>query len=180
MFSCKFCKLFSGQLIRILLTITTRQKWNLLAVPSENDLESDFLSNIFVEMSKNILNEGHRKMLFMIASNLMLAKFPRKVAIYLVKVNNWNTRTKCEIYSKLAIKTPERHVVSGIFIANFEHISFVPVFPFLTLNKYLIIFITGHARPRDCFYFFSFKTFLFMACWNKKLFIIMFLYFNFS
>ena len=45
----------SGQLIRILLTITTRQKWNLLAVPSENDLESDFLINIFVEMSKHIL-----------------------------------------------------------------------------------------------------------------------------
>ena len=28
--------------------------------------------------------------------------------IYLVKVNNRNTTTKCEIYSKLTIKTPER------------------------------------------------------------------------
>ena len=46
----------------------------------------------------------------MIASNLMLAKFPRKVDIYLIKVNNGNTRTKSEIYSKLAIKTPDgRH-----------------------------------------------------------------------
>ena len=99
-------------------------------------------------------------MLFMIASNLMLAKFPRKVAIYLVKVNNWNTRTKCEIYSKLAIKTPERHVVSGIFIANFEHISFVPVFSFLTLNKYLIIFITGHVHVTASIFFLLRRSFL--------------------
>ena len=28
--------------------------------------------------------------------------------IYLLKVNNRNTRTKCEICSKLTIKTPER------------------------------------------------------------------------
>ena len=29
--------------------------------------------------------------------------------IYLLQINNRNTRTRCEIYSKLAIKTPERH-----------------------------------------------------------------------
>ena len=28
--------------------------------------------------------------------------------IYLLKVNNRNTRTRCEICSKLTIKTPER------------------------------------------------------------------------
>ena len=28
--------------------------------------------------------------------------------IYLLKVNNKNTRTRCEICSKLTIKTPER------------------------------------------------------------------------
>ena len=35
--------------------------------------------------------------------------FPAR--IYLLKVNNRNTRTRCEIRSKLAIKTPERHWV---------------------------------------------------------------------
>ena len=30
------------------------------------------------------------------------------VGIYLLKVNNRNTRTRCEICSKLTIKTPER------------------------------------------------------------------------
>ena len=37
--------------------------------------------------------------------------------IYLLKVDNRNTRTRCEIRSKLTIKTPERHL-----IVNFEHV----------------------------------------------------------
>ena len=56
---------------------------------------------------------------------------------YMFKVNNRNTRTRCEICSKLTIKTPERcHLRrSGVFIVNFEHIShLVLVFLLLTLN----------------------------------------------
>ena len=43
--------------------------------------------------------------------------------IYLLKCNNRNTRKRCEICSKLTIKTPERRPwrCSGVFI-NFEHI----------------------------------------------------------
>ena len=55
--------------------------------------------------------------------------------IYLLKVNNKSTKTRCEICSKLTIKTPERRRRSGVFIVNFEHIShLVLVFLFLTLN----------------------------------------------
>ena len=57
--------------------------------------------------------------------------------IYLLKVNNRNTRTRFEICSNLMIKISEpRHWrVSGIFIVNFEHIShFVLVVLLLTLN----------------------------------------------
>ena len=45
--------------------------------------------------------------------------------IYLFKVNNRNTRTRCAICSKLTIKTSERrqYCRSGVFIVNFEHIS---------------------------------------------------------
>ena len=32
--------------------------------------------------------------------------------IYLLKVNNRNTRTRCEIYSKLTVKIPERRQAS--------------------------------------------------------------------
>ena len=57
--------------------------------------------------------------------------------IYLLKINNRNTRTRCEICSKLTIKTSERRQWrrSGVFIANFEHISQLElVFLLLTLN----------------------------------------------
>ena len=59
---------------------------------------------------------------------------------YMFKVNNRNTRTKCEICSKLTIKTPERRqwrlYCPGVFIVNFEHIShFVIVFLLLNLNR---------------------------------------------
>ena len=61
--------------------------------------------------------------------------------IYSFKVNNRNTRKRCEICSKLIIKTSEwRHWChwrpSGVFIVNFEHISHLfLVFQLLALNK---------------------------------------------
>ena len=57
---------------------------------------------------------------------------------YMFKVHYRNTRIRCEICSKLAIKTPERcHLHrSGVFIVNFEHISyFVLVLLLLTLTR---------------------------------------------
>ena len=56
---------------------------------------------------------------------------------YMFKVNNRNTRTRCEICSELTIKIPERRQWrSGIFIFNFEHIShLVLVFLLLTLSR---------------------------------------------
>ena len=57
--------------------------------------------------------------------------------IYLLKVINRNTRTRCEIWSKLLVKTPERWHWrrSSIFILNFEHTSHLAlVFLLLTLN----------------------------------------------
>ena len=57
---------------------------------------------------------------------------------YMFKGNNRNTKTRCEISSKLAIKTPERRQWrrSGVFIVNFEHIShLILVFPSLTLRR---------------------------------------------
>ena len=43
------------------------------------------------------------------------------------KVNNRNTKARCEIHSKLTIKTPERRhwLPSGVFINNFIHISYL-------------------------------------------------------
>ena len=56
------------------------------------------------------------------------------VGIYMFKVNNRNTRTRCEISSKLTIKTPEWRR-SGVFIIDFEYIlHLVLMFLLLTLN----------------------------------------------
>ena len=58
--------------------------------------------------------------------------------IYFFKVNNGNTRTMSEIFSKSTINTLERRHErrSGVFIFHFEQIShIIQVFPFLTLNK---------------------------------------------
>ena len=61
-------------------------------------------------------------------------------AITWSKLNNRNTRARCEICQKLIIKIPERRQWgrSGIFTDNFEHIShLVLVFQFLILNMQL-------------------------------------------
>ena len=44
---------------------------------------------------------------------------------YMFKVNNRNTRTRCDICSKLTIKIPERRHwrPSGIFIVKFKHFT---------------------------------------------------------
>ena len=60
------------------------------------------------------------------------------VGIYVLKVNNSNTRTMCEICSELTRNTPEQRYQgrSGVFIVNFQQISpIVLVFLLFTLNK---------------------------------------------
>ena len=59
------------------------------------------------------------------------------VGNHMFKVNNKNTGTRCEICSKLTIKTTERREWrrSGVFIANFEHISYLVLFLLLTLSR---------------------------------------------
>ena len=59
--------------------------------------------------------------------------------IYLLKVNNRNTRTRCKICSKLTLKTPEWRYWhrSGVFIVNFIVIFVNVVFVLLNLNMWL-------------------------------------------
>ena len=78
--------------------------------------------------------------------NLHWLLFP--AGIYLFIVNNRNTKTKCQICSKLTIKTPkQRHWWrSHVFIVNFEHIShLVLVLLLLSLN---ISLPAGFLRDR--------------------------------
>ena len=59
-----------------------------------------------------------------------MSYFNHPAGNYMFKVNNINTKTRCEICSKLTIKIPD------IFIVNFEHILHLAlVFVLLTLNR---------------------------------------------
>ena len=51
---------------------------------------------------------------------------PYPAGNYMFKVNNRNTKTKCEICSKLTIKTPERchRRLSGVFIVSVSVVNF--------------------------------------------------------
>ena len=71
-----------------------------------------------------------------VGNDSFLKNFAYSAGIYLLKVNNRYTRTKCETCSKLTIKTPERRQWrSGVFIVNFEHTSHLVLeFLLLTLN----------------------------------------------
>ena len=65
-----------------------------------------------------------------------------RVGIYLFKVNNRNTRSRCEICSKLTIKTPE----------HTSHL--VLVFLLLTLSSYMS---TGFRGSRNQIFFSTHK-----------------------
>ena len=87
--------------------------------------------------------------------------------INLLKVNNRNTWTRCEICSKLTIKIPERRC-SGMFIVNFEHIlHLVWVFLLLTLNMW---------SPAGLFVVICFNLFV-SVFWQRKIFRNFELYF---
>ena len=76
--------------------------------------------------------------------------------IYLFKVNSKNTIKRCEICSKLRIKTPERRhwLHSSVFIVKFQNISHIfPVFLLLNLNSWMFA---------GCFFFFLLFLFLFI------------------
>ena len=70
--------------------------------------------------------------------------------MHLFKVSNWNTRTMCEIYSKVPINTLERRQWRrfGAIIVNFEQISHI-VLVFQIFQKTNISYPL--IRTRACF-----------------------------
>ena len=85
--------------------------------------------NKIIETSANILCKLKKNFLFHIKT---LKTRPHYSSVLVkFKVNNRNTRTRCEICSKLMFQWR----CSGIFFANFEHIPhLVLVFLLLSLN----------------------------------------------
>ena len=70
--------------------------------------------------------------------NYLFRTGPMPAGNYMFKINSRNTRTRCEICSKLTIKILKRRQWrrSGIVIVNFKHIShLVSVLLLLTLSR---------------------------------------------
>ena len=59
--------------------------------------------------------------LFIFSNIFRKEGFP--VGNYMFEVNNRNTRARCEIYSKLTVKTLERHHRSSVYIVNSEQVN---------------------------------------------------------
>ena len=65
---------------------------------------------------------------------------------YLFKVNHRNTRTRCEICSKLKIKTPETKVTRSKRITQILHLDWVPKC-FIVPQRTLLIISTCRVSP---------------------------------
>ena len=84
----------------------------------------------------SIVNRCNRKKILSLRENCNPIKHPDN--IYLFKVNDRNTRKRCEICSKLTIKTPERlqRRRYDVFIVKSEHFSYIFLkLTLSTLNK---------------------------------------------
>ena len=116
-----------NELSKVGNTITSLKQNDLLNVILCGDKNFDSNNNQSMMGCKNFDSNRNQ--------SILTANIP--IGIYRLKVNNSNTRKRCEICSKLTIKTPERRhwCRSGVFIVNFEQIShLVLVFLLLTLN----------------------------------------------
>ena len=102
-----------------------------------------FLPLLFCELSVSVKknpdrkkNQSPNRISWWKQLNKASASFPAN--IHLFKVNSRSTRQRCEICSKLTVKTPERRLWrrSCVFIVSFEHISYLfLVFLLLVLSK---------------------------------------------
>ena len=84
-------------------------------------VNSFYLLNIFVKSS--IYLHAIRQVKSKV-TKIMLIRISYPIGIYLLKVNNRNTRATCEICSKLAIKTPERRHPTLLLTLNIFHTLF--------------------------------------------------------
>ena len=115
-------------------TVLETVQQSLITIKLEMVTNIFMVFSIFLELRCYYLN---LKLLVMVIEVNLFELFVRQLGEsnpsgnYMFKFINRNTRTRCEICSKLTIKIPD-----GIFTVNFEHIShLVLVFLLLTLSR---------------------------------------------
>ena len=115
-FFCEFCEIFKN-------TFFTEHLRTIVSVSNQKerqcyDQQKITGGNLKYISSKNFTRSLEKRLW----QNPVSAEQIIPANINLFKVNNRNTRKRCEICSKLTIKTRPR---SGVFIVNFEH-NFTP------------------------------------------------------
>ena len=102
---------------------------------------SEGLSNLLFKKC-DVVNHHVCTSITIIKFSCLLEKNITPAGIYSLKMNNENTRTICEICSKLTLKIPTLHQWrhSSVFNVNFAQISnMVPVFPlWIWTSKYCL------------------------------------------
>ena len=119
------------------LKVRKCQSSSIFSNVQANNIQLSKWTNVNSQSPWNKQNEFSERCQIWFRASLKAIPFTIPAGNYMFKVNNRNTRTRCEICSKLTIKIPERchWRRSGILIANFGHIlHLVLVFLLLTLN----------------------------------------------
>ena len=131
------------QVLKVLHSFLLYPFVELCNLKSFNSFNLCLIKDVLIWNSWNVsqMNKSfevlQRNKTFDVVHLLVLELWINPVGIYLLKVNNGNTRARCEICSQLTIKTPECR--SGVFTVKFEHIShLVLVFLLLTLCRKLL------------------------------------------
>ena len=122
--------------IRLIISLIGKKPLSIYSHPLlyfEPEVKWYPISLHIIFMSKKIFSnlKGYKDLLFS-----GYCYYPADIDMF--KVNSRNTSTRCEICSRLTIKTPERRQWrrSGVFIGNFKHIShLVLLFLLLTLSS---------------------------------------------
>ena len=139
MFSCEFCDIFKNTFFTGHLWATASEPFSLVIFSLESRLFFLQLFSVLVARSSLLYEKPVLKILTNFLLHYFMENLPTIIfaaGICLFKFNNEDTRTMCEICSKLIIKTLERLYWRHFGVLNFENISHtVLVFPPLTSCK---------------------------------------------
>ena len=130
MFSCQICEIFKNTFFYGTPPVVASAKTHFRSFSWQNkwDYKETFL---FVESLTKPFNPSTSVLSCSIVRHFTKS-FILPTGIYLLKVNNRNTRTRCKICSKLTIKLPDRR--HCVFLVSFEHISHLVLVFLLTLK----------------------------------------------
>ena len=149
----------TGVFVQLLWYFQEHQKQSPISLLLKNVLEKLRKSTCDFVFFGKFVGPHHGKQLWKIAFHCLKSVricsfFP--TGIYLLKVNNRNTRTRCEICLKLTIKTPERRQWRVVTISKWSSIIIQKTFigtsqPTSTSSKSAVETLTQCVKPSQSY-----------------------------